>query len=55
MISSEIALEARVDRAVEATGIRQTGVPSTGLELRSIMTGAGELELSLVKTPMPTP
>ena len=30
-------------------------LPSTGLELRSIITGAGELELSLVKAPMPTP
>ena len=30
-------------------------LPSTGLELRSIITGAGELELSLVNAPMPTP
>ena len=30
-------------------------LPSTGLELRSIITGAGELELSLINAPMPTP
>ena len=30
-------------------------LPSTGLELRSIITGAGELELSLVNAPTPTP
>jgi NADPH:quinone reductase len=30
-------------------------LPSTGLELRSIITGAGELELSVVNAPMPTP
>ena len=30
-------------------------LPSTGLELRSIITGAGELELSLVNAPRPTP
>jgi NADPH:quinone reductase-like Zn-dependent oxidoreductase len=30
-------------------------LPSTGLELRSIITRAGELELSLVNAPMPTP
>ena len=30
-------------------------LPNTGLELRSIITGAGELELSLVNAPMPTP
>ena len=30
-------------------------LPSTGLELRSIITSAGELELSLVNAPMPTP
>jgi NADPH:quinone reductase-like Zn-dependent oxidoreductase len=30
-------------------------LPSTGLELRSIVTGSGELELSLVNAPMPTP
>ena len=30
-------------------------LPSTGLELRSIITGTGELELSLVNAPMPTP
>ena len=30
-------------------------LPSSGLELRSIITGAGELELSLVSAPMPTP
>ena len=30
-------------------------LPSTGLELRSIVTGAGELELSLVNAPTPTP
>jgi len=30
-------------------------LPNTGLELRSIITGAGELELSLVNAPTPTP
>ena len=30
-------------------------LPSTGLELRSIITSAGELKLSLVNAPMPTP
>ena len=30
-------------------------LPSTGLELRSIITGAGELEVSLVNAPLPTP
>jgi NADPH:quinone reductase-like Zn-dependent oxidoreductase len=30
-------------------------LPSTGLELRSIITGAGELELALVNAPLPTP
>ncbi len=30
-------------------------LPSTGLELRSIITGAGELQLSLVNAPIPTP
>ncbi len=30
-------------------------LPSTGLELRSIITGGGELELSLVNAPIPTP
>ena len=30
-------------------------LPSTGLELRSIITSAGELELSLVSAPIPAP
>src|SRR5208337_2509468 len=32
-----------------------SALPSTGLELRSTITGAGDLELSLVNAPIPTP
>jgi NADPH:quinone reductase-like Zn-dependent oxidoreductase len=47
--------------SIEATEFRKrekimtSTFPSTGLELRSIITGAGELELSLVNAPVPTP
>ena len=53
-IESEVATRRRREFR-KREKIMTSTLPSTGLELRSTITSAGELELSLVNAPMPTP